>query len=298
MTATDTSIDLKALDYDAIARRERRQHSPNRAVAALMILLSLLWLAPFYYLVVSVLKSPEEYAAKPPLALPDGIWPLWANLSEAWTTAKMGYGLMNSMLYGTVGAVLAVFIATMAAHGLSRFQFRGRTFWFMLLFSGTVFPFQMYLIPLFFSYLKLGLLDTRFGMILFYTAICIPFPVLVMKSFLSQMSTEMDEAARMDGCSELRLFFSIVLPNCAGPFVALFLLQFTWIWNDLIFSTVLTQSAEVRSVMSTLQVFQGAYAKSSQTVVMAASLLASIPTVVLFFALRKHFMQGFQAKGL
>lgn len=288
------ALDLASLDYAAIAQRERRRHRANTGLFSLMIALCLAWLAPFYYLIISVMKSPEEYASKHPLALPDGFLPIFANVAEAWTTAKMGLGMANSLIYGTVGAAIAVFIATMAAHGLSRFEFKGRTFWFMLIFAGTIFPFQMYLIPLFFSYLRFGLLDTKAGMILFYTSICIPFPVLVMKSYLAQMSTEMDEAARMDGCSELRLFLSIVLPNCKGPFIALFLLQFTWIWNDLIFSTVLTQSPEARSVMSALQVFQGAYAKSSQTVVMAASLLASIPTVVLFFVLRRHFMQGLQ----
>lgn len=288
------AVDLAALDYRAITRREARAHRTNRGVFALMVVLCLAWLAPFYYLTISVFKSPEEYVESPPLALPQGIWPIFGNLAEAWTTAKMGFGLANSLLYGLVGASLAVFIAAMAAHGLSRFRFKGRTFWFMLIFAGTVFPFQMYLIPLFFTYLQVGLLDTRFGMILFYTAICIPFPVLVMKSYMSQLSTEMDEAARMDGCSELRLFVSIVLPNCRGPLIALFLLQFTWIWNDLLFSTVLTQSPEIRSVMSTLQVFQGAYSSTSQTVVMTASLLASLPTVALFFLLRRHFMQGLQ----
>ena len=291
------AVDLERLDYRALERAENRRQPSNRGILVLMLVLSILWLAPFYYLVVSVLKSPAEYIEKAPLALPGGVAPLIGNIAEAWTTAKMGYGLANSVLYGLTGSAAAVFIAAMAAHGLARFEFRGRTFWFMLIFAGTVFPFQMYLIPLFFSYLKFGLLDTRAGMILFYTAICIPFPTLVLRSHLSQLSREMDEAARMDGCSELRLFLSIVLPNCTGPLVALFLLQFTWIWNDLIFSTVLTQSVEVRSVMSTLQVFQGAYAKSSQTVVMTASLLASLPTVILFFALRRYFMQGLQVTG-
>lgn len=292
------AVDLSTLDYESIAKQEARGHGQNQFVFGLMVFLSLLWLAPFYYLAISILKSPEEYADKHPLSLPDGFMPIFSNIAEAWTIAKMGYGLMNSLLYGTIGASLAVLVATMAAHGLSRFEYRGRTFWFMLIFAGTVFPFQMYLIPLFFSYLNFGLLDTRIGMILFYTAICVPFPVLVLRTYLAQMSREMDEAARMDGCSEWRLFISIVLPNCRGPYVALFLLQFTWIWNDLIFSTVLTQSPEVRSVMTTLQVFQGAYADVSQTVTMAASLLASLPTVVLFVVLRKHFMQGLQVSGI
>lgn len=291
------AVDLATLDYSDMARREARRNRGNRGVFALMMALSIAWLAPFYYLAISVLKSPEEYINSHPLSLPSGVLPLLANVTEAWTEARMGFGVFNSLLYGVIGASVAVFIATMAAHGLARFKFSGRTFWFMLIFAGTIFPFQMYLIPLFFTYLELGLLDTRLGMILFYTAICIPFPVLVMRNYLTQMPSEMDEAARMDGCGELRLFVSIVLPNCKGPFIALFLLQFTWIWNDLIFSTVLTQRAEVRSVMSTLQVFQGAYADVSQTVVLAASLVASVPTIILFFALRKHFMQGLQVSA-
>ena len=134
------SVDLATLDYSAIAQRERQRNRSNYAVLGLMIVLSLLWLAPFYYLGVSIFKTPTEYAQNHPLASPDGLSPLWGNLTEAWTTAKMGLGMMNSTLYGLVGAGLAVFIAAMAAHGLSRFDFKGRTFWFMLIFAGTVFP--------------------------------------------------------------------------------------------------------------------------------------------------------------
>ena len=101
----------------------------------------------------------------------------------------------------------------------------------------------------------------------------------------------------MDGCSELCLFRSIVLPNCRGPFVALFLLRFTWIWNDLIFSTAITRSTEIRSVMSMLPVFQVAYAEIGKTVTMAASLLTSLPGVNFFFLLRKQFMQGWQVSA-
>lgn len=160
-----------------------------------------------------------------------------------------------------------------------------------------VFGPMVFLSLLFSSYLKFGFLNTRSGMIPFCTAICIPFPVLTMRTYLTQMSREVDEAARMDGCSELCLFRSIVLPNCRGPFVALFLLRFTWIWNDLLFSTVMTRSAEIRSVMSMLQVFQVAYAEIGKTVTMAASLLTSLPGVNLFFLLRKQFMQGWQVSA-
>ena len=137
----------------------------------------------------------------------------------------------------------------------------------------------------------------QFGMLLFYMTICIPFPVLVLRNFMTGLSLEMDEAARMDGASEFKVFWHIVLPNCLGPMTATFLLQFTWIWNDLLFSTVLGNRTEVRSIMAALQVFQGSYSSTGPNVVLTATVIASIPSVTLFFLLRKHFMEGLAVSG-
>ena len=279
-------------DYDAIAEAERRKRSGGWIIVAVAALVSLVWLAPFYYLLVSVFKSSAEYGTGNPLALPLGFSPIIDNAIRVWTDAKLGWGLLNSALYGLIGAGVAVLVAAMAAFGLTRLDFSGRTFWFMLIFSGTVFPFQMYLIPLFFTYQQVGILNTRFGMILFYCAICVPFPVLVLRNFMAQLNREMDEAARMDGASDWRVFVSVVLPNCRGPMLALFLLQFTWIWNDLLFSTVLGNTPEIRSVMNALQVFQGAYASAGPNIALTGALMASLPTVLLFLLLRRQFMAG------
>jgi len=210
----------------------------------------------------------------------------------AWSNAKMGIGMLNSAIYGLVGASLAVFIASLAAYGLTRFDFKAKHLWFMLIFSGTVFPLQMYLIPLFFLYQQVGLLNTHIGMLLFYTAICIPFPVLVLRNYMNGISREMDEAARMDGARELAVFLRIVLPNCWGPMTATFLLQFTWVWNDLLFSVVLANKTEVRSIMNALQVFQGSYSSVGPNVVLTAAVMASVPSLALFFVLRRYFMEG------
>ncbi|MET2828296.1 carbohydrate ABC transporter permease [Mesorhizobium shangrilense] len=286
------AVNLDALDFEAITRREANRSRGNLIVFTVSALVTLIWLVPFYYLLVSVFKSTAEYGSGNPLSLPHSIAPFADNVVKVWTDAKLGAGMFNSATYGLIGASVAVFVAAMAAFGLTRFDFSGKMFWFMLIFAGTIFPFQMYLIPLFFTFQKVGILNTRFGMILFYTAICIPFPVLVLKNFMSQLNKEMDEAARMDGASDLRVFLSIVLPNCRGTMLALFLLQFTWIWNDLLFSTVLGNTPEIRSVMNALQVFQGSYSSSGPNIVLTGSLLASIPSVLLFATLRKHFMAG------
>ncbi len=291
-------FDVASLDFDAIEHRAGGTGNSRRGRFAVAAVMAAAWLLPFYYLLVSVFKSDTEYGLGSPLALPTSLRPILDNVAEAWTLAKIGSGMMNSALYGVVGAGAAVFIAAMAAYGLTRIEFRGKGFWFMLIFSGTIFPLQMYLIPLFMGYNQLGLTNTRLGMILFYTAICIPFPVLVLRNYMAGLPHEMDEAARIDGCPEFRIFRSIILPNCWRPMAALFLVQFTWVWNDLIFSMVLTSREDARSLMNGLMVLQGGYANTTPNVVMTATLLASIPSVVLYFLLRRHFMSGLRLQSL
>ena len=286
------------IDFDAIEARERAAQKKNWPTFILALLVSMIWVVPFYYMVVSIFKTHAEYAANNPLSLPEGLSPFFDNAISAWNTAKMGAGFANSALYGFVGAGLAVFFAAMAAYGLTRISFKRQNFWFMLIFAGTIFPFQIYLIPLFFAYQKIGIINTHFGMLLFYTAVCIPVPVLVLRNYLNGLSREMDEAARMDGASEFRVFWSIILPNCIGPMTATFLLQFTWIWNDLLFSTVLGNREEVRSIMNSLQIFHGSYSTAGPNLTLTAALIASLPAIVLFLLLRRHFMEGMRVSGV
>jgi len=293
-----TTHALERFDLAAIERSERVARGSSWIALGACALISLVWLVPFYYLVATIFKTTQEYTLSDPFAPPRSLSPILDNAVTAWNEATMGYGMANSALYGALGAGLAVLFAAMAAFGLTRLDYRGKNALFMTIFAGTIFPFQMYLIPLFFMYGRLGILNTHFGMLLFYTAICIPFPTLVLKNFMSALSREIDEAARMEGAGEFTVFLRIVLPNALGPMTATFLLQFTWIWNDLLFSTVLGNRAEVRSIMNSLQVFQGSYASTGPNVVLTAALIASLPSIALFFLLRRHFMEGLKVTGL
>ena len=292
------AIAAKQIDFDAIEAKVRTASRKQWLTVLAAALVSLIWVVPFYYMAVSIFKTHPEYTANNPLSLPEGLSPIVDNAISAWNTAKMGTGLANSAMYGLIGAALAVFFAAMAAYGLTRIDFKRQNFWFMLIFAGTIFPFQIYLIPLFFAYQKIGIINTHFGMLLFYTAVCIPFPVLVLRNYLNGLSREMDEAARMDGASEFRVFWSIILPNCIGPMTATFLLQFTWIWNDLLFSTVLGNREEIRSIMNALQIFHGSYTTAGPNLSLTAALIASFPAIVLFLLLRRHFMEGMRVTGV
>ena len=293
------AIDLNDSAFLArlIEAEKQRSNKGGKWLLVPAIALAIAFLMPFYYLFVTVFKSNEEYARKGVLELPDGLAPIVDNVVEAWTSSHIGAAMFNSATYGVIGATLAVAIAAIAAYGLTRLRGYGSNSWFLVIFAGTLFPFQMYLVPLLFAYQRVGLVNSWLGMLLLYTAICIPFPLLVLRNAFGAINREIDSAARIDGASEFRVFLSMIVPNAWGSLVALFLLQFTFIWNDLLFSSVLANGTDVRSIMVALQTLQGTYSATGPNVVATAALMASLPTVLLFIALRKYFMSAFQVNS-
>jgi len=277
-----------------IAEERHRTRPPGRWILLPIILVTIAYLIPFYYLFVTVFKTTPEYAQKGVLELPSSLAPFIDNVVQAWTIAHLDQAGFSSFTYALCSGALAVAIAAAAAFGMTRLNLIGANGWFMVIFTGTLFPFQMYLVPLLFGYQRLGIINTWLGMLLLYTAVCIPFPLLVLRNSFSGISREIDEAARIEGASEWRVFISMILPNARGPLIALFLLQFTFIWNDLLFSSILANGIGVRSVMVALQSLQGTYSTLGPNVVITATLISSVPTVLLFIILRKYFMAGLQ----
>jgi ABC-type glycerol-3-phosphate transport system permease component len=282
---------------DLIERERREQRPRGRWLIVPITALTIAYLTPFYYLFVTIFKTSEEYARTSVLELPASLAPFFDNVVQAWTVANLGQAALNSFSYAAIGAALAVACAAAAAYGMTRLNLIGANGWFMLIFTGTLFPFQMYLVPLLFGYQRLGLINSWLGMLLVYVAICIPFPLLVLRNSFSGITREVDEAARIEGASEWRVFISMIVPNSTGPLIALFLLQFTFIWNDLLFSSILANGTGVRSIMVALQSIQGTYSTTGPNVVITATLISSIPTVLMFVALRKFFMAGLQIGG-
>ena len=275
--------------------RPRSSYSSIKAskivMYAVTIILALLWLFPLWLTITIAIKSTSDFTNSPFWFLPRE-FNLFQNIADAWNSASLGQGFTNSLFYGVGGAGLAVLIASLASYGLVVLKIRGAFFWFLVIFSGTMFPLQCYILPLYQMYNALNLYDTQIGMIIFYTAISIPFSTLVMRGFFSTVPTEIVEAARVDGCSEIGIFFNMYVPLSFAALLVVFLLQFTWIWNDLLFGLVLGVSNNVRPVMPSLTSLMGVYSGISFTVVLAGALVASTPTLILFLGLQKYFMEG------
>jgi ABC-type glycerol-3-phosphate transport system permease component len=273
--------------------RLRRVTPGGWAVTLLIGVVAVLWLIPLWMVVITAMKTTTEYVQdSSQWQLPQQPLNVFANIAQAWSTSGMGPGFEVSLLYGVVGAGLAIAFASLGAYAITWLPIRGRFFWFVLVFSGTIFPFQMYLIPLFKLYQDIGLYDTQLGMILFYTAIAIPFCLFVMRGFLATIPREQQEAARLDGSGDLGIFLRIIMPQARGAIAVLFLFQFTWIWNDLLFGLVLTTSDGVRPVSPSLAGLQGQFAHTGPPIILAAALLATLPTIITFLLLGRYMMRG------
>ncbi len=257
-------------------------------VTAILLFFAILWLTPIFFSFLNLFKSRIEYNLGSFWSFPEG-----NNFTENWQGIIGGLplflGMRNSFLYAFLGALFSVIFGTLAAYGLSHLQIKHKRFWFLVIYSGTVFPFQLYLIPIYRAYIATGLFDTKMGMIFFYTAICIPFVMFVMRNNFLGINKEICESAKIEGATDSQVLVKLFVPMSQAALAVVFLTQFAWGWNDLMFGLTFTKSNSVRTVMSVLSVMD----KNNPPLLLLACLLASIPTILMFSILQKHCEKGF-----
>lgn len=256
-------------------------------------LLGVLWLVPVYLLLSNASKSIDEYS-QARIWLPGNPADLVDNVGTIFTRTSIPEALASTALYALVSPLFAIVIGAGVGFAVIVLRVRHAFAWFFVVFCGTVFPLQMMVIPLFDAYSRLNLFDTYGGMILVYSAISVPFCAFVMRNFFTGIAESVFEAAVVDGASVWRIFTRIYLPMSAPALAVLFILQATWIWNDLLLGLILTRSDETRPVMTALSALTvpGLSSGASETVVLTASLIVSVPTFVLFMAFQRMFSKG------
>ncbi|GAB2617314.1 carbohydrate ABC transporter permease [Pseudactinotalea suaedae] len=257
----------------------------------LLAVMGLIWLLPVYLLLANASKRPEVFGDYSIWQFGD-LGGLVSNMADAWGRGRLSLGILSTALYAISGPALAVIIGAAAGFAIVALRLRNGFFWFVLIFASTIFPLQMILMPLFIGYAQTGLYNSRVGMILVYTVIAVPFSAFVMRNFFSGIAHQVFEAAVMDGASAWRIFWRIYLPMSAPALVAIFILQATFIWNDLLLGLTLSQSETVRPVIAALSALQSTYGGSAMSTVLAGGLLVSLPTVVLFLATQRAFTRG------
>jgi multiple sugar transport system permease protein len=256
----------------------------------ILIVLGLVWLLPAYLLVVNAMKDPLTFTSKESWIPTD--FHLFENIGAAFELSGLGDSIVSTLLYAIISPTIAVLVGAAAGFAIVALRLKHGFTWFVVIFGGSVFPLQMILLPLFDAYSRSGMFDTRVGMIIIYTVISIPFSAFVMRNFFTGVAHSTFEAAVLDGATTWQIFMRMYLPMASSALVAIFILQATFVWNDLLLGLTLSQSDDIRPIITTLSGMQSTYGGAQMSTVLAAAVVVSLPTVVLFLCTQKFFSKG------
>ena len=264
-----------------------RSRIPKIISTLFLAVLAAIWLVPIIFVFINLFKTRVEYNTGSFWAFPEGN-AFMDNLRALSSGMQIFTSMLNGLLYALTGASVSLICGVLAAYGLSHLNIKHRMFWFMFIYVGTIFPFQLYLIPLYRAYLSLNLYDTRLGMMLFYSAICIPFIMFVMRNNFIRIDKEILESCRLDGATDLQILTRIFLPMTKASISIVFLTQFSWCWNDLMFGLTLLRSEVKQTVMPLVSVLD----KGNAPTLFMVCMIVSIPTIAMFSLLQKSAESG------
>ena len=264
--------------------------SPWRTIGfVILVLITFLWLVPAITSVITAIRTNDDILARGFWAFPKEF--VLKNFKTAWERGGLNRFLPNSFIITLPSLVFTLFLSSLSAYALSRFRFPGNRFFYFLFVGGMMLPFQVLLLPVFRLTNALGLYDTYWGLIAFHTAFQLGFCTFVLRNYMLTVPIQIFEAARIDGCNEVRIWWQIMLPLTVPAMAAIATLEFTWIFNDYLWAIILVRSEKRMPVTAGLASLQGQYIMD-WTVIVSGALLASVPTIIVFIFLQRYFIEG------
>jgi ABC-type glycerol-3-phosphate transport system permease component len=260
------------------------------AVAVVVVVIGSLF--PFVWMALSSVKVLRELYTVPPHWLPEA--PTLEHYRKVLFASNIPRYFLNSVVISLGATAAALALAVFAAYGLARFKFRGRGAAQAFVLVGQLLPTAAIVVPLFVTLQTLGLVNTYLGLILVYMILTLPLSVWMLTSYVRAIPVELEEAALIDGASRLSILFRITLPLAMPGIVSILLFAFVTTWNEFIFALVFAQDSRVKTLPIGIAEFTGEFT-TDWGAVMAASLIMTLPIVVLFLALQRLFLGGLTA---
>jgi raffinose/stachyose/melibiose transport system permease protein len=296
MTAAVTDRTATPSAGASAAQRRKRRRSPQERLVRMLALL-LLWgyaavaIAPLIVMVIDSLRNNSEVLADP-LGLPRS--PSLSAYGTAWNQASFATYVRNSALV-TVGAVLLdIGVSLPASYAIGRYKFRGRGVLTAYFLSGLMLPIRLGIVPIFYLLGSLQLSDSRLGLVFVYAASGVPFSVFVMSAFFRGLPREIEEAARVDGAGEFRIFWRVMAPLVKPAIATVVVFRFVPLWNDFFFPLVLLRTTSKYTLPVGLTQFFGEY-QTNWSALFAGLVIATVPLVVLFLVATKQIVEGLTA---
>jgi ABC-type glycerol-3-phosphate transport system permease component len=279
-------------------------HRPVRLsrilIAAVLIGYTAWVVFPMIWMAYSSLK-PDAAIFRDPFALPAAGHLEFENYGRAWREARFGDYLLNSVLVTTVSVTAIVLLGAMAGYALSRFYHPAGRAVFWLFLAGLTIPAQLAMVPLFFELRWLGLLNSRCGLMIVYTANGLPFAVFILSGFFKSLPRSLYEAAVVDGCNEFSAFWHVLLPLARPGLITVAIFQFIGIWKEYFFAFLLANGGDGHARTLPLGLANLAITSQYRTdygMLFAGLVLVTIPILVVYVGLQKHLVKGITAGAL
>ena len=264
--------------------------SPWRVIVYIVLILSaFLWFVPILTALITSVRTFDDILVNGFISLPEKI--TFENFITAWERGGLKRYLPNSFIITLPSLFLTLLLSSLGAYALARFNFKGNRLLFYTFVAGMLLPFQVLMLPVFRLTDRLGLYDTYWGLIGIHTAFQLGFCTFMLRNYMRTVPGEIIEAARMDGCSELRIWAQIMLPLTLPAIAAIAILEFTWIFNDYLWAIVLLRSDSLKPITAGLATLQGQFV-TDWPVIVAGALIGTVPTLLVFLFLQRYFIEG------
>jgi ABC-type glycerol-3-phosphate transport system permease component len=269
------------------------------ALYAFTIVVSFMFMFPFLWTLSSSLKSAQEIHAYPPTLIPQTF--RWENFWTTWTTVEFGPYFVNSVIVTGLSLLGGIPTGLLVAYGFARFRFPGREILFGLCLSTLMLPPEVTFIPLYIVFRNLGWIDTLAPLIVPSFLGGGAFTIFLLRQFILSLPYELDEAATIDGAGKLRILWSIIVPNSMPALATAAVFSFIAHWNEFFGPLIFLNTRKNFTIplgLVTLRTYAGDPGEPKDHLLMAGSVIATIPIVVVFFLAQKYFVQGIVTSGL
>lgn len=267
--------------------------SKNILHKLIMIVIVGVIIFPFFWLLVSSFKFEKDIITFPPTVFADSY--TLENYIKVFKTVPIFAYIKNTVVFAGGVIVTSVFFDSLAGYAFARMNFKGKKLLFYFVLLTMLVPFQVYMIPLFMEMNFLGLLNTYPGLIL--PRMTTAFGIFMMRSFFVSLPKDLEEAARIDGMNEIKIYFHIMLPLCKPAMITLAVFTLMANWNDLLYPLILTSSADMRTLPAGLAMLAGQDINFYGPVI-AGTVISIIPLLIVYICIQKYFVQGAVMSGL
>lgn len=255
--------------------------------------IGLIVLVPILWMLISSFKPQGDIISYPPTFISEEF--TLNNFIRLAKRVKILYFVKNSVIYALMSTVPSVFLCSLAGYAFARYRFKGRNVLFILVLATLMIPFQVIMIPLFLIVSNLGMYDSYWGLVL--PKIAVAISIFMMRSAFTGLPKELEEAGRMDGVSELGLFFRIMLPQVKPTFVTLVVLGVNGAWNDLTWPLLITGDMEMRTLSNGLAMFVGVDTQEYGPA-FAGAFISILPMLLLYLFGQRYFVEGTVTSGV